>query len=392
MTILASRTRQRLRYFAYLAGFCLAFANALGAYLNSSFIQQFLGTARVGWIYTGTSLVMLIASWLTLPLIRRHGNRDTIILFGLGSILGLGWIILTTGQALSLVGLAVFMVAGYLAAINLDVYLETLSDDRTTGTTRGFFLTAVNLAWLASPWLSSNLTQAWGYRAVYTSALAMMLPFLSIVVFGLRDVSSGRTAKLSLRSALLRLADKKEEDLRRILSLDLLLNLFYSIMIVYMPLHLHENIGLSWPEIGLVFTIMLLPFVLLDLPLGHLADHYYGEKELLIFGLLAMILACAFVPLITTPAILLWAALLLFSRIGAATLEVMKETYLFKYIDGNEVNIVYLSRSMYPLAYLIGPLIASIFLHYLPLNLLFILLAVILCIGLPAAMRLRDTK
>lgn len=392
MTILATKARHRLRLLAYLAGFFLAFASALGAYINSSFIEQFVGAERVGFVYASASLVSLLASWLTLPLIRRHGNRETIILFGLGSAASLAILISFANRPLGLVGLGGFIVCNYLAAINLDVYLETLSDDRSTGTIRGFFLTAVNLAWLASPWLSANLAEAWGYRAAYLMALTALAPFVLIAIFGLRDAVSGRSEHISLRAALARLTKPGEINLRRIMILDFLLNFFYAIMVIYMPLYLHGTILLSWPEIGFAFTIMLAPFVLIQLPLGRLADRYLGEKELLIFGLIVMVLACILVPLVRISAVLVWAGVLLLSRVGAATVEVMKETYLFKYLDARDANLVFLFRNMYPLSYLIAPLTASLFLLYFPLGSLFSFLAAVVLLGLPIAVKLKDTR
>lgn len=384
--------KHQLRIRAYLAGFFLSLSTALGAYINSSFIEQFVGESRVGLIYSAAAVISLILSWQALSLIRRWGNRRTIIVFGLANLVALlgasFWS--TQAQALWLVG--AYLVLSFLTAINLDVYLEELSEDGVTGQIRGIFLTANNLAWLASPWLSSNVSERLGYNTLYLLAALALAPFLYIVIVHLRDVLARQAEHLSVLAGWRRILHPENPDLRRILSLDLLLNFLFAIMVIYMPIYLHEHIGLGWPQVGLIFTIMLVPYVILDIPLGRIADKWLGEKELLAIGLVIAALACLLVAPIGQGSLWLWAAVLLLSRVGAATLEIMKEAYLFKQIDGRDANIVFLSRNMYPLSYILAPIVASLFLLFAPLSALFSFLGAVMLLGLPVALKLKDTK
>ncbi len=384
--------KHQLRIHAYLAGFFLSLSTALGAYINSSFIEQFVGESRVGLIYSAAAVISLILSWQALRLIHRWGNRRTIIVFGLANLVSLlgasFWS--TQPQALWLVG--AYLVLSFLTAINLDVYLEELSEDGVTGQIRGIFLTANNLAWLASPWLASNVSEQLGYSTLYLFAALALIPFLYIALVHLRDVLARQAEHLSVLAGWRRILHPENPDLRRILSLDLLLNFLFAIMVIYMPIYLHEHIGLGWPQVGLIFTIMLVPYVILDIPLGRIADKWLGEKELLAIGLVIAALACLLVAPIGQGSLWLWAAVLLLSRVGAATLEIMKEAYLFKQIDGRDANIVFLSRNMYPLSYILAPIVASLFLLFAPLSALFSFLGAVMLLGLPVALKLKDTK
>ena len=182
------------------------------------------------------------------------------------------------------------------------------------------------------------------------------------------------------------------KNIYSILVIDFLLQFFYSIMVVYMPIYLLDHVGLSWANIGLIFTIMLLPFVLFELPLGKIADKWLGEKEILIGGIIIISLATITCSFLNTKSWLLWTIVLFLTRVGAATIEIMKETYLFKKISGVDTGIVALSRINVPFSYLVGPAFFSIALMFFDFRYIFILLGLIMLGGLKYAWAIKDTK
>jgi len=164
-------------------------------------------------------------------------------------------------------------------------------------------------------------------------------------------------------------------------------------MVIYMPIYLHDHIGFDWKTIGIMFTIMLLPFFLLEMPLGKLADKKFGEKEILNLGFLITGVSTASLAFMTSNNVVLWAVLLFITRIGASMIEVSSETYFFKKIDGDNANILNLFRVLRPLAYVLSPIIASILLIFIGMNYLFIVLGIIVMVGgISIEMNLKDTK
>ena len=163
-------------------------------------------------------------------------------------------------------------------------------------------------------------------------------------------------------------------------------------MVIYSPIYVTVIIGLSWPEIGVVFTIMLIPFVIFELPLGKIADKWLGEKEILTGGLLLLVLSTAFIPFIAVASVPLWATILFLTRSGAASVEIMKETYLFKNVNPDNAGIIGLARNNSPLAYLVAPIVATAWLAVFPFKFLFLLLAAIMLIGFFNINKLVDTK
>lgn len=386
--------KHRLRLLAYAAGFCLSLSTAIGAYIHSSFIEQFVSEQWVGLVYSLAALCSLVASSQALRLLRRLGNVRTLATLGGGNFLALIGATLWSGSSTGIWLVGAHLVLSFLTAINLDIYLEALSDDRTTGRIRGLFLTANNLAWLCSPLLASQLASWIGYGAVFFFSTLALIPFLFIVFKKLKNITERSEAHLSLSAGIRRVFGPNNRDLRLVLSLDFLLNFFYAIMVIYMPIYLHQHIGLAWAQIGLIFTVMLIPFVVLDFPLGRIADLWLGERELLTLGLAIMSLACILISLFNfnSTSLIAWGLILLLSRIGGATVEAMKEIYLFKHIDGRDANIVFISRNMYPAAYVLAPIIASGFLLLFDLRYIWLALGLVMLLGLPASLKLKDTK
>ena len=184
----------------------------------------------------------------------------------------------------------------------------------------------------------------------------------------------------------------KSKNLFRAYVINLLLQFFYCWMVIYTPLYLHEYLHFGWEKIGIIFTFMLLPFVILDYPLGRLSDKM-GEKKMLITGFVIAIISTLLIPFIHQPILILFAVLLFCTRVGAATVEIMSESYFFKEITERDADVISFFRNTYPLAYVIGPLFAIPTLLLVPsFEYLFIVLAIIMLIGLWITLRLKDIK
>jgi len=392
---LTAEEKHGLRVASYFAGFFLSIGVAIAAYVNSSFIEQFVGERSVGLIYVIISVLSIIISFNTDALIKKIGNRQALIILTIANLVAIIGLVAYHNAALVVPFFIAYSVCNFLIVVNLDLYLEEISDDRITGKIRGLFLTLNNLAWLCSPLLAGFLANGRGYNTVYFASGLAFIPLLYLIVFQFRNIPRETFEHAGIYQALVRLWQAKDGvdvNIRRIIGMDLLLNFFYATMIIYMPIYLHNHIGLPWDKLGIIFTIMLVPFVLLDFLLGWIADSWWGEKELLVTGIVITAFATLLIPLLGSTSVILWGVILFITRIGAATIEIMKETYLFKQIDGRNIDVVFVSRNMYPLSYILAPLIAMIWLAFLPYQYLFGLLGVIMLLGLPTAISLKDTR
>ena len=182
-----------------------------------------------------------------------------------------------------------------------------------------------------------------------------------------------------------------ERDIKSILFIQFLLQFFYAWMIIYTPLYLHTVAGFDWPTIGVIFTAMLAPFVLLEGPLGWVADKV-GEKTILSVGFVIMGASTGLIGYVTDHNIYIWAAILFMTRVGAAMVEVMADTYFFKKVDATNSNVISFSRMARPTAYVVGPVVATLLFTVFDMKGLFIFLGLFMLYGLRYSLTMREAR
>lgn len=159
-----------------------------------------------------------------------------------------------------------------------------------------------------------------------------------------------------------------------------------------MPIYLQHHIGFSWAEIGIMFTIMLIPFVLFEIPVGELADYKYGEKEFLVIGFVILALSTAFMSLITVKVFWIWTSILFISRIGASLVEASSESYFFKHVNEKSTDVISFFRVDRPVAFMVAPVVATVSLQLIPFQYIFIIFGIILTLGIKYSLSLDDTR
>lgn len=386
-----------MRKLIYLASFILATTAALPAYIESSFLESLVGAKFVGSVFAISSLLTIIIYSVLSSRLRRFGLKEPLVVITFIAVFATIQLSTSPTGYGTLLAFVIFYSAGMVLRYLLDVLLEQYSTDTDTGSTRGLYMTAFSLAWLVSPFLAGRILELYPgqYDFIFFLTLPPLLIALLLIIFTLKEKDRKdfkiSTPWLALRR-LWHSRSSNDSDIKNILVVDFVLHFFYAIMVVYSPIYLRQIVGLSWQSIGIIFTFMLLPFVIFEAPLGKLADKYFGEKEIMMASLIIMIVATAAIPLIGGTGLISWAIILFLTRTGAAGTEIMKETYLFKKIDSENADIVAASRNNIPLAYLVGPAFGTIFTIFLPLSWIFPALALILIGGIRSAFLLRDTK
>jgi MFS family permease len=378
-------------FFLYITGFLFALRSAIPTYINSTFLSGIVSEKNIGFVYVVGSIFTIILFLLLPKILRKTGNYKLAIWLTVINIIGLLGLSFISNPLLLLLSFIVSLISTTLIGFCLDIFVERNTDDRTTGKTRSFFLTSINLAWLFAPSIAGFLVGVADYSKMYLFSTIIMLPVMLLFIVNLRKFDDAEYKLFSISETFKQL--KNSKDLFSITKISFLINFFYSWMIIYIPVYLNKYIGFDWKEIGLMFSIMLLPFVLIEIPLGKLADTKFGEKEILSIGFLIIAVATGIISFIDEKNFILWALILLMTRIGASMAEIMSETYFFKKIDSCDANIISSYRMMSPLAYIIGPIFASILLYYsLDIKYLFVILSLVILYGLKYTLRIRDTK
>ncbi len=374
----------------YLISFLLALHLGLPLYINSSLLASVVDEKYVGFIFTASSLIILIALGYFRHILEHLGNFLSLQWIMIAELLALGTFLYTANPFAVTAAMIVHMVVGSLIAFSMDIFLEDKSINKKIGAIRGKYLTALSLGTFASPFIVGLLLKDGDYWKVYTlSILILAVIFLMFVRMyaGFRDP---KYEKINFWGAWREI--RKHRNVLKICYTNFLLYLFYAIMVVYTPLYLSSHLGFSWSTIGEIFTIMLLPFLFLEFPLGWIADKKIGEKEMLTAGFVITAFTTAVLTFITSVNPLVWGLALFSTRIGASMIEVMNETYFFKKTNDTDTPMLMFFRMTRPVGFIIGPTLATLTFIFFDFRHIFLITGILLLSGIFVALLIKDTK
>lgn len=383
-------TKSSGAFVIYILGFLFALHATLPVYINSSFLSLISPEKFVGIIYSVGSLATILTFFVVPPILRKFGNYRTAIVFILLELLSLISLAFLKSPALLIFFFITSLVAIAIIGFIIDLFLENISSDSKTGKIRGMFLTSVNIAWIVSPLITSFILTNGDYWKIYIAAAVLLLPALFIVKHNLKNLKDRNYDKTPVLKTIAQIWTNK--DIKNIFMISFLMQFFFAWMVIYTPLYLHNQIGFDWKQIGLLFSIMLLPYVLTELPLGKIADERLGEKEILSIGFIIMAISTGLIAFISNNNFFLWMAILFVTRIGASMVEIMSETYFFKKTDVSQMSVVSVFRTTKPLAYIIAPITATILFSFIEFKYIFIILGFLMFYGLRFSLALKDTK
>ncbi|TSC67929.1 MAG: Uncharacterized protein G01um101472_261 [Parcubacteria group bacterium Gr01-1014_72] len=381
---------RRITRAIYTAGFLFAVHSALPAYVNATFLSSITTERAVGIIFTVGSVLTILAFLNLAPLLNRFGNAPLLATLAALECLLFAGIAFSRSPFITIALFTASIIVANIIGFNFDVLLENHSENKTTGTVRGTFLSSINAAWLFSPLAAGFLLGEDSYRLLYLIAAVVLIPVIAITLGAFRNERDPRYRERPLPQIVGNIP--KHPNTYKILMSNFILQLFFAWMVIYSPLYLHNHIGFSWQEIGVMFTIMLIPFVVLEAPLGRLADRRLGEKELLSAGFIIAALGTAALAFVTVKSAALFTALLFLTRVGASMIEIMNETYFFKKNDSRDADILRLFRMTRPAAYALAPLIATLLLPVVEFRFTFLALGLLTLSGLYYSTTLKDTR
>lgn len=372
-----------------LISFLFGFSQALLMYVLSDYFRQALGSDNVGVFYFISYSIILICLLNLHKFINKFGKLTMFFLFFFIQICLVAFLIFVQPSLIGIVLLMMYIVAINLTLVTLDTVVESYSEDKKSGRIRGLHLTILNAGILLGPFLSTRLLSNFGFDGLFFVAMVINMVIFMIGLIKLRGSNYKFQQKLTVADLAKKILINR--DVMKIYSIAFILEFFYALMIVYTPLYLLDK-GLSWNQIGVIFTIMLLPFVVLQYFVGRLADKKFGEKEMLIGGLIIMGLSAGALFFVTSSAVWIWGCILFLTRVGAAIIEVLRDSYFYKKIDGRDVDIISFFRTAVSVGYISATAISALLLIVFPVRYIFLLIAVVVLLGLYPAFKLVDNK
>jgi len=371
----------------YLAGFFLALHYATALFVNSSFLGKFFSPEIISLIYVLGAIGNIILIAYVSKLINFFGAKKLFyiaLIIDMVAIFSLARASTPMVAAISFIVFASFVLIIYYI---LDVFLEKITRNDRTGEIRGTYLTTLNLAVALAPLLVAMFVVATDFYPIYMISFFLLSPLLAIGLWFKKEVEDKPhhpPTQLPWRRWWL------NESVRRITLARLVLESFYAFMVIYSPIYLHTILGFEWQSIGVMFTIMLAPFVILEWPVGELADRFYGEKEFIISGFILMLLSLVLMPYLGA-SVFVWTIVLFASRVGASVVEVSTESYFFKQIDAEDTPFISLFRLVRPISLAIAASVGAVVLNFISFDKIFFVVAIVVAFGLKQVLPIKDT-
>lgn len=376
----------------YTSTFLFTLASSLTVYIDSSFVGSFIGEAQIGLVFSLAYAAAFAAIFLMPSLLRQFGNFTVSVTLIVSQAAVVALFAVSTNASAILPLFAAQQILLTLILFTFDIFLENASHARAEGTLRAIMLTLFNIALLVGPLVSGFILSGGNYSDIYLFSAMIVFIVSLFVLFALRGVPEPSYEKRSAESGILFLFSRAHpnDDLRHIVISNFLLQFFYSWMVVYTPLYLHDHAGFSWAEIGIILPFMLFAFVMLEIPFGRIADKTGRERNMVALGFVIAGIATAALAFFPQGVLWIWSAILFITRIGASLVEVGTESYFFKRVNGSETNLIGIFRDTRPVAYIVGPLVGSLLLAFAPFEYLYLALGFLLGLGAVATLRMKE--
>ena len=381
--------RSHTIYTIAIIGFIYTLHLVIPMYSNSSFLSLFADEATVGYIYMAGAAMTVLGYLLAPLIIRRLGNYHTAMwLVAIQALLFYG---LLSSHSPYIIAFFFILQSAIVSLIGLclDIFLEVYTEGTSIGAVRGLYTATLNASWVIGPLIGSMLISGSGnYRNTYVAGLAMLLPLIYLMYKNFPKFKDPNYIHLSPTQLVKHVSHNR--NWIRLFFANFLLQTFYAWMVVYSPLYLHNIIGFSWQSIGIILTVMLVPFPLLQYPLGSLADRK-GEKAIMAMGFIVMAIFTILLSFLTWDNVAAWALGLFLTRVGAAAAEVMMETYFFKTFSPRDSAALGVFRITRPLAYFFAPVITVVGLMFTTNQYLFAVVGVVSLVALYPVLTIKDT-
>jgi MFS family permease len=376
----------------FLANIFLSFSYATVLYVNSTFLGQYFDPLVVSAIFLASAVGNILFFLLIPRLVEWFYMRTLLLLFLIVSVASLVGVVVFANPYIIASLFILYASIQFMSYYCLDIFLEDHSTDQKTGGIRGLYLTLGSAAIASAPLLLTIFDSGEELRPIYIAATSLLVPPIFLVLLFFKNHASVPAHLLDKASRSLPFGIWwRDDSIRRATLARLVLEFFYTFMVIYTPLYLHGVLGFDWAELGIIFTVMLLPFVLFEWPMGELADRLWGEKEIMSLGFFITGVALLIMPFLGK-LFLAWMVVLFVSRVGASFVEVATESHFFKHVDSRDIALISIFRLARPAGVITGTVAGAISIQLFSFEKIFFVLAVVVFLGLKESVFLKDSK
>lgn len=343
-------------------------ASVLTAVLPLYFRQFVESDAGVGWIFITGYAAAFAANLFSASIIEHLKKRKSLLLaLLLFTALFASFAIVTHAQTIFLL-FAIYQFILSLFILDIGLYVKHYSNYREIAGNIGKLGSFGNIAWVFGPLLGSLIASRYGFSAVFLfSSVVSVIALITFFFIRFEDDGVRFPHSMPFSSNILRFF--RDPNLRKTYLNNTGLGFIFSIW-DYLPL-LMTHLGASLPLIGMTKSLMGLPQAALEYPIGRLADKKTGERIIFIIGYALAALFTLFLGLTTD--LKFFIAFFFIAAVGTSFLEMTRDSYFYRQIPEQEIELIAVYRTSDNFSYLIGQSLAIFTLSFLPTNMWFII-------------------
>lgn len=357
-------------------------------FINSKYLSGILNEKTIGYTYAVGSFINIIIFVYAPAFLRTFGNFKLTLTLGLFELIALLGLAFTTSPGLIIILFILHQAVGPALFYCMDIFTESFSSPEDMGNIRGIYLTMQNIPPIVTPAIVGLILIKPEYWKIYLIGALFLVPFFILIISNFRNFKDPEYPVIDLKSAARKFFDNK--NIFDVFIDQFLLHVFYGWTVIYLPLYLINHIGFNWSEVGIILSAMLLPFIIFQIPIGRMEDRYHDEKHVLVLGFSIMSASFMLIPFIHEKSLILWAAILFISRIGASIVEVSTESYFFKHISPTNTGFMSFFRMTRALPYFVIPPIVGLTLLVAGFPYIFFVAGLLMLVGVRYALLLRD--
>lgn len=257
----------------------------------------------------------------------------------------------------------------------LSLLVNSSSRKENLGDSEGEYFTFINFGTLLGILAGGILAMSYSYDAVFLLAAII---FFGIYVLsgaiGINDRNKPHKCATGVMEDARRFF--RNAELKRAYISNVGLYFWVSIAFLYLPIIL-KSLGFNFREIGIVFAAMIVPYLLLEYPVGKLAEKH-GSHRFISIGFFAIALASLLIYL-NFGAIYAMAGFFFISFMGAAAIEPLNEMELDRHSGKSDIveNMSVFKTSL-RLAYFLGPISAAALIEFFGMKGMFLAVSLIM--------------
>jgi MFS family permease len=242
-----------------------------------------------------------------------------------------------------------------------------------------------------SPLITGILLKTYGFASAYILSAILIVPIFFLIKHYYHNVNDPKYKKVSMFKGIIRII--LDKNLRAVTLSMLMLQCFYSLIVIYAPLYLATFWEIPiYQYTSYILPFALIPFLIIPYETGIISDKYLGEKEMMIAGYLIMAISTLLFPFVKG-GLIIFALYLFLTRIGASMLDSMNYSYFFKKVHHDDVTSIVLFNNLHLLSNILMPFLALLTIYLTgDMRYLFIIYGIIALAVLPQIFKMKDTK